>query len=563
MLRRLFNRTRSFFLTQGNAETDPTGNQEALDLVTLLLLILPFLGLIILLSAPESNTYAIKWLLCFLVLGLLLWIRSGYTRLISIVAFSVFGITLSMLSLLNPEYTEHDLFILTTLHLFLLFVATMVLRMRIFVLPLLFVALGSLLMNYLLWALPHATPEHPVEIDDYVSAAGILILATIMTNIILGHREKLFRRILKDSEEQAHQTEEINRQRTLIETLIQQSPIGMLMCKPDGEIISLNRSLAHLLEGETTGRLKPGMNIQEARLEIEYLDGDLDPVPPQDRPLARVLAGRNPLKNIFLLRSGAEDLAWVYQVASPVLDKGGRIIAGFSSFLDITEQRNSADALTASLREKEVLLQEIHHRVKNNLNIVIGLLRLQKGNITSREDAQDALEESVARIFSMALVHERLYEAGNFASIPFKGYLEALLEDLTHSYHTDHIQFRMQIEEIELGLQQAVPCGLIVNELLTNAMKHAFPDQRQGQVQVDLFRARDTDIQLVVRDDGVGSELSYWENPTSLGIQLITSLTGQLEGRIEVHNQVGTEVVITFPDPEQNSAVPLPTNPEP
>jgi PAS domain S-box-containing protein len=232
----------------------------------------------------------------------------------------------------------------------------------------------------------------------------------------------------------------------------------------------------------------------------------------------------------------------VYDVrSSPLTDWRGRHVSWVVVLRDITERVQAERQVEASLKEKEVLLQEIHHRVKNNLQIISSLLNLQAQQI---EDQQivEAFRDSQNRIRSMALIHEQLYGSHDLAGIDFGTYVQDLATDLFRSYQADSRRIRLDVEtdKVSLGIDRAVPCGLILNELVSNALKHAFPDGRQGRVRI-VLRANDGQMMLLVKDDGIGfpEGLDYQSTP-SLGLQLVNSLVSQLDGTVELSEKGGT-----------------------
>jgi two-component sensor histidine kinase len=204
--------------------------------------------------------------------------------------------------------------------------------------------------------------------------------------------------------------------------------------------------------------------------------------------------------------------------------------------------------IRASLKEKEVLLKEIHHRVKNNLQIVSSLLYLQA---TRTEDpgAVSALRESRARVRSMALIHERLYQSPNLASVDMGGYTRTLVSDLQRFYRTDDSSVRLtvNIDDIPLGITEAIPCGLIINELVSNVLKHAFPKGKGGEITIQLTRESPNHTTLIVSDNGIGfPEHVDFRNASSLGLTLVNSLVQQLDGSIELDRRGGSTFTITF-----------------
>jgi two-component sensor histidine kinase len=215
---------------------------------------------------------------------------------------------------------------------------------------------------------------------------------------------------------------------------------------------------------------------------------------------------------------------------------------------DITERKRAEEKIRASLREKEVLLKEIHHRVKNNLQIISSLLYLQATR-TEHPGAISALRESRNRIKSMALIHERLYQSPNLASVDMGEYTRNLVSDLqrSHSIGERAVRLRLDIEDIPLGITEAIPCGLIINELVSNALKHAFPKGRAGEITIGLQRGGANQVTLTVSDNGIGlpEQVDFRKSP-SLGLTLINSLVEQLGGTIELDRSGGTAFTITF-----------------
>jgi PAS domain S-box-containing protein len=212
------------------------------------------------------------------------------------------------------------------------------------------------------------------------------------------------------------------------------------------------------------------------------------------------------------------------------------------------ERKQAEEQLHASLLEKEVLLREIHHRVKNNMQVMSSLINLQARHISNRE-AIDILKEGQSRIRSMALVHEKLYQSKNLAKINIYDYLSSLAAHLFHSYKIDPnlIHFNLNVNNVFLDINSATPCGLIVNELISNSLKHAFPEGRKGEIDIKLYSMEDKKLELIVKDDGVGFPESVdFRQTETLGMQLVNMLVHQLEGTIELLKDGGTEFKIVF-----------------
>jgi PAS domain S-box-containing protein len=219
---------------------------------------------------------------------------------------------------------------------------------------------------------------------------------------------------------------------------------------------------------------------------------------------------------------------------------------------DLTERKKAEEQIKASLREKEVLLKEIHHRVKNNLQVISSLLYLQSKNIKDRQTFE-MFQESQYRVRSMVLVHERLYQSPDLAKVDFAEYVRSLANYLFRSYgvNTNVIQLRTSVDDVLLGIDTAITCGLILNELISNSLKHAFPDGRPGEVRIEL-RADDDQLTLMISDNGVGfpGDLDF-RDTQSLGLQLVNTLVEQIEGTIELDRSGGTAFEIRFAALEQ------------
>jgi two-component sensor histidine kinase len=218
---------------------------------------------------------------------------------------------------------------------------------------------------------------------------------------------------------------------------------------------------------------------------------------------------------------------------------------------EIAERKRAEERIKASLQEKEVLLKEIHHRVKNNLQVISSLLYLGSKNIEGRE-ALEMFQESQHRVRSMALVHERLYQSKDLTRVEFAEYIRGMANYLLRSYRVNSniIQLKINVDNVSLGLDTAIPCGLMINELVSNSLKHAFTDGKEGEIRIELHSDSEGECTLMVSDDGVGlpKDLDFRETE-SLGLQLVNTLVDQLEGTIELNRSDGTTFEITFTEP--------------
>jgi PAS domain S-box-containing protein len=273
-----------------------------------------------------------------------------------------------------------------------------------------------------------------------------------------------------------------------------------------------------------------------------------------NREFARGCATGGPFKAQcrFIGKDGR--VVWVHGEARLIRGSRGTPLLLQGVAFDITESKRAEEVVRAALREKELLLKEIHHRVKNNLQITSSLLRLQIPGITD-DHARAALQESQDRIRSMALVHEMLYRSPDLSRIDFADYVRTLVLQLFRSYNVDpeRIKYELDIHDAIVSIDVAVPCGLLVNELVANSLHHAFPKGRVGKVRISLITEPGR-YRLSVADDGIGLPPDIDQRPTgggqTLGLQLVQLLTEQINGRLELKRDGGTAFSISFPGPE-------------
>ena len=213
---------------------------------------------------------------------------------------------------------------------------------------------------------------------------------------------------------------------------------------------------------------------------------------------------------------------------------------------EIAERKQAEKQVRQSLKEKDLLLKEIHHRVKNNLFIVSSLLESQADYIDDSQ-AIKMLEDSQNRITSMALIHEQLHGSTSLSEIEIGQYITALVEHIGNSYLTKKIDFDLDIQSVKLNIETAHPCGLIVNELISNALEHAFSDRQTGRIFLKFERDEFGCCNLFIEDDGIGfpAHKNFYQSE-SLGLELVSTLVEQLEGEIEMTSNNGTKIKITF-----------------
>jgi len=286
--------------------------------------------------------------------------------------------------------------------------------------------------------------------------------------------------------------------------------------------------------GESIDKLIPARFVETHRHHIKEFAAS--PV------VARTMGER---REIFGRRKGGIDFPAEASISKAELDEGWV----FTVILrDITQRKIADEAIRASLREKEVLLKEIHHRVKNNLQVVSSLLGLQSRTI---EDAgmRKLFQESQHRVHSMALIHESLYQSLNLSEIDFPAYIDQLADYLFRSYGVDssRVQIAASIDQLRLTIDTAVPCGLIINELVSNSLKYAFPGGRSGRICIEMREDCNHQIRLCVSDDGIGFPAGISQAPSkSLGLRLVRTLADQLGATVDMISSGGTRITLTF-----------------
>lgn len=330
--------------------------------------------------------------------------------------------------------------------------------------------------------------------------------------------------------------------------LVESSQDAIIGLSVDGVVESWNAAAQKMLgykPEEIVGRRADVLVPAEIHPELEH-----------NLATARCGEDLQPYETVLRRRDGSELEASV--TLSAIVDHQKRVIGLSKVLRDISEQKRARRLIEQSLREKEVLLREIHHRVKNNLQVISSLLNLQVTSVSS-EMARKGLVESQSRIQSMALLHQLLYQSKDLARIELNTYLRGLVDYLVSTYgeDSDRITASVVAPEVRLDLDRSIPCGLIVNELVTNCFRHAFPGGRRGHIWVELSELDGDQLALEVRDDGVGMPLGVdAENAPTFGLRIARLLAHQLDGTIEIERRGGTRVRTVFPVGQRRESAP-------
>lgn len=335
-----------------------------------------------------------------------------------------------------------------------------------------------------------------------------------------------------------------------LETLLEMLPIGIgIAVDPDCKTIRTNRAFAEILgiPSGTNASLSAPNGEAPNGFQVFVNGSEMQPA---DLPIQRAARERSVVRDMeeTIIRSDGRRLELLCQ-AAPIIDEAQVCRGAVGVFHDITERKAAEVQLKASLTEKQVLLHEIHHRVKNNLQFIVSLLRLQRAEIEDPQ-SREVLDEARGRVQAMALVHEKLYRADDFARLDFDAYLHDLASAVARTMHKrpDRVEFAIQADPLGLDTRVAVPVGFIVNELVSNSLKHAFDDGRAGRVEIQLHGSPEKGYDLMVGDNGVGAPGSFDPASTrSMGWRLVEMLVRQLEGTIRMERVGGTKFAIHFP----------------
>ncbi len=332
--------------------------------------------------------------------------------------------------------------------------------------------------------------------------------------------------IERDISERKLAEEELKKRQHLLSDLFNTSPLGIALLDRHNEVIEVNKGFETLF------------GYEEA--EITGLELDRVIVPEKDISYARQLTETPFVEEVATRRkTKSGELIDVIIYAVPIIIDE-KMMYKYGIYVDITDRKKAEEKVRNSLKEKEVLLAEIHHRVKNNLAVITGLLELQSYTAND-ENARKILRDSQMRIHSIALVHEKLYDNENFSEIKIQTYIKELTNTIGQTMATSSIPVKVtfHLEDVALPITQAIPCGLLLNEVLTNSFKHAFKGRKKGHVEISFTRKGDQYL-FRIKDDGVGIDKDLKpKKGSSLGMKLIKTLTKQLNAEMKVRNKGG------------------------
>lgn len=370
---------------------------------------------------------------------------------------------------------------------------------------------------------------------------GEVFLAEILVSTGNYFGEQVLIVIERNISERKEYEEALKYREGLFSNLFNSSPIGIALLNAHKEVVMVNEGFEKL--------------FGYSEVELKGLEIDRLIVPKQKHQDATKLSESDKVIEVTeqrLHKDGKVIDVIIYAV--PVLVEG-KVVGIYGIYVDITDRKKAEEQVRKSLREKEILLAEIHHRVKNNLAVITGLLELQSYS-AENESARRILKDSQMRVNSIALVHEKLYQSEDFSEVSVNQYFRELASVVHKTMTTDefNIDLELDIESIKLPITQAIPCGLLLNEILTNSFKHAFNGRKEGNIRI-IFREKDNILNLNIRDNGMGLPLEHSENNvnSSLGMTLIKTLAKQLDATFDFKSENGAIFDFKFQKQERES----------
>lgn len=381
-----------------------------------------------------------------------------------------------------------------------------------------------------------------VEIDYRLPMDGCIEAFSATTTPYLEDQVVM---VVRNVTERDRIVQQLKIKEKLNRAIVEHSPIGISLRDRFGRLIMYNKSWRDI-NAVSDEELKEEMKIRSqfyiSKRNRQYMNEFAE----KYETISRT-GGELNLPDLPFIHKDTGETHYLSQYVYALTDDTGSVENVVILSEDVTKTHNFTLAIEQSLREKEVLLKELHHRVKNNMQVILSLLKLQSHHIEDAEN-KTMFKETEDRVRSMALVHEKLYHSENLEHIDFNDYIDTLLQSMIKSMniHSHSIELIDIDERCYLDISRAVPCGLLLNELISNAFKHAFPNGEIGNVSVSIA-AHGKDIVIVVEDNGIGFPQDFdYETSASLGMQLVQALVGQLHASMNIDVENGTKITIRF-----------------
>jgi PAS domain S-box-containing protein len=389
--------------------------------------------------------------------------------------------------------------------------------------------------------------KRPFYYSKYVlySVLVVIVVIILIFTVIFVWNRTLKRQVAQKTKELKNEIterkraeEQIKKSQILLKSSIESPNMIILSIDAQYRYLYFNKAHKESMISAYNKHVEIGMNI------LDCITDESDRNKSQIN-YDRALAGE---KHVTVEEFGDLERLYYESRYNPILNDDNEIIGATAFAENITKRKQTEEQITASLKEKETLLHEIHHRVKNNMQVINSLLKLQSNSIEDQQ-VKNILKDSQSRVYAMSAVHEALHGSEKLSEIDLKSYLSKIATSIfqTYSVTPDKVKLNTDIEEIPISIDQASPLGLIINELISNSLKYAFPAGRKGEITVSL-KKQDDELELIVQDDGVGiPDKLDWKNSNTLGLKLVKTLAeNQLDGSINMENKDGTKFIIKF-----------------
>jgi two-component system, sensor histidine kinase PdtaS len=377
-----------------------------------------------------------------------------------------------------------------------------------------------------------------------VAIATVLFVLTIYLYIKLRTKNYERERILLEEKVSV-------RTKQLIEQNVELEKLSIVASRTDNAVMIIGADEKIEWSNTAFSRMRENENVSVREITGKKIS-ETDFYPDIRKNLDECLSQKKSVRFESSIANPLGQNRWVSSLLTPIFEEN--ILKKFVIVdTDISPNKELEEKLKSSLHEKEILLKEIHHRVKNNLQIIISLLNLQSGYIHDEETLR-AVKEGENRVRAMALVHEKFYQVEGISEIDFAEYVEKLCQYIFQSFPeaAHRVHLTVESDNVAFDLDTAMPCGLLINEIVSNSLKYAFPDGQEGKIIIRLEISGENKIRITVQDNGKGIPEEFdLKNPTTLGLQLIDALTSQLNGDVEMHRNGGTVFNITFTYPRQ------------
>jgi len=378
------------------------------------------------------------------------------------------------------------------------------------------------------------------KLNDAIYSSTIVVLFILIAGVITNRLSKRIGNAIDKAEKLRETAEKQTKETQILLKSSIESPRDMIILAIDKNYKYLHFNDAHKISmlHAYNRTVDIGMSI------LDCISNDQDKNQLKSN-YDRALAGES-YNEIRVY--GEQQKSYYETLFNPIINEDKEIIGVTAFAMDITDRKQAEEQIKASLKEKETLLHEVHHRVKNNMQVINSLLKLQSNNIEDQH-VKNILKDSQNRVYAMSAVHETLHGSERLSEIDVKSYLTKITTSVFQTYSTDHrkVKLNSNVEDSLININKAYPLGLIINELISNSLKYAFPKEKEGEISVTMKRL-DKELELIVMDNGIGMpDKLDWKNSSTLGLKLVRTLVeNQLDGSIDMESNNGTKFTIKF-----------------